>query len=333
MILWELVTGELPWGAHPADAFGLARLYDLQLHHPPNAAPVGTLSEGWEATLRVALAPDPAARPQSVRHLLVDLANSLDPVPHAPTGAEILSTMAPQFVAVAPHDANTVRNSAHRTIVVAWPPREQRLPPAVAQIATQFAGPPRGVHTSISNGVPSTSIPQVEHTRTTAAMSTLTASTGVITSAVSTPSTWKLALVAVLAATITTIGLVAVLNRDGGGRAINATAAPATTAPPPSPPAADQSAPKVSPETTASPEATVTVGRAGTDSALDSSASGEATSSPSTTTLPAVTASPPRRGSPPRIESTKKPRSDGDVSARKKPKFDPNAPGGDEEEP
>jgi hypothetical protein len=210
IIIWELVTGDLPWGRHDTSTpLGIAMLYELQRDRKPNAPPSGTLPAPWERALRSALSPNPDDRPPSVRHLAIDLAVGLEPVAgrNLRTGVEILQAIAPHFIRESDPDADTVRDSPRRTIVAAWP-RSEPVRVAVASLPTKpdvaHRGPqPTTVAGSIGARSPVLSVPPT----------TLGASNGVLVSRAM-PSAWKLSVLAVAAAAITTIGLFAVLNNS-----------------------------------------------------------------------------------------------------------------------
>jgi serine/threonine protein kinase len=96
IIIWLMVTGELPWGQHDTSSpLGLSVLYESQRDKAPNPPPPGTLPPAWARTLRAALSPDADARPPSVRHFMVELAIGLEPEgSHVKGGIEILRSHA-----------------------------------------------------------------------------------------------------------------------------------------------------------------------------------------------------------------------------------------------
>lgn len=175
VMIWYLTTGEFPWGTVDLQSpLGLAELCERQLRCAPNAPPPGTLSDGWVQVLSTALSPDPADRPLSVRHLIVDLGNEL-PSPGGQlvkSGVEIVREICPRFVSELGPDAATVREQQHPTIVVAWPRSQEPIRPAVADMRT-WTTTPGGTPSPASAAPPRTPV-------LTELPSTLSASNGVM---------------------------------------------------------------------------------------------------------------------------------------------------------
>ena len=223
IIVWYLVTGELPWG--PCDMsspLGLSDLYERQRTRPPNAPPPGLLPPGWEQALRTALAPDPQQRHASVRHFMVELANGLESSgPHVKSGAQVLEAICPKFIATSGPDAETLRHAQTRTILeAAWPRLETPIRPAVADIRTRPALP--------RNRHPGQPTPVMG----VGATSTLGAATGALLPQTTTPArrTRRLALFAtMIVAVATTIGVVAMRGRSNEAIAPAASPAASTT--------------------------------------------------------------------------------------------------------
>jgi tRNA A-37 threonylcarbamoyl transferase component Bud32 len=363
IVIWELVTGDLPWGRHDTSTpLGIAMLYELQRDRKPNAPPPGTLPAAWERALRSALSPNPDDRPPSVRHLAIDLAIGLEPVAgrNLRTGVEILQAIAPHFIRESDPDADTVRDSPRRTIVAAWP-RSEPIRVAVASLPTKpdlaHRGPqPMTVAGSISARTPVLS----------AAPTTLGASNGVLVSRAA-PSAWKLGILAVSAAALTTIGLFAVLNnRDQrAGSEVSPATGPNTSTVTPVPAASSSATitPIVPVHTSPQPTSTTSTATPGMPRGADpptepaSMADTGWTSPPSSARSPTTSAGGAASGSlhrmpatpipaapaVPRAVTTNRPpsRASSTPTAIKKPsderrgqkrKFDPDAPGGGVEE-
>lgn len=90
VMMWEMLTGQLPWGQHDS-----ATLYQKQLQEALGRPAGNYLSPEWEELLREALSPDPRLRPQSVRQLVLQAAWRLPA--HKPlhaSGVEILAKSA-----------------------------------------------------------------------------------------------------------------------------------------------------------------------------------------------------------------------------------------------
>jgi serine/threonine-protein kinase len=205
IVIWELVTGELPWGQPDTSTpVGIAMLYQLQRDAAPHAPLAGTLPPGWERTLRSALSPHPDERPASVRHLLVDLAVELESVgPHVRSGVDILRSIAPHFIAESSPDADTVRDAPPRTIAVAWPRRESSVRVAAADIPTRRELP-RAPRTPAMPSGPSAPV----------AATTLGASNGALLQHPAMARRRRLAYLGITAAALATTAVVAVLS-DG----------------------------------------------------------------------------------------------------------------------
>jgi serine/threonine-protein kinase len=86
IMIWEMVTGRLPWGVQDVRV-----LYHKQLIDPPDPPAGDAMPSAWEAVLRSALVADPRERPQSMRQFLQALASVLPGVPpDVPSGVGIL---------------------------------------------------------------------------------------------------------------------------------------------------------------------------------------------------------------------------------------------------
>ncbi len=172
VMIWYLATGEFPWGTVDLQTpLGLADLCERQLTRPPNPPPQGTLPAGWIQVLSLALSRDPADRPLSVRHLIVDLGNEL-PSPggsYVKSGTEVVREICPRFISELGPQAETVRDQQHPTIVVAWPRAQEPSRPAVADMRTWTTTPGRLVSGTPSPTPVLTELP-----------STLSASNGVM---------------------------------------------------------------------------------------------------------------------------------------------------------
>jgi eukaryotic-like serine/threonine-protein kinase len=244
-MIWEMVTGHLPWMVQDTRV-----LYHKQLHEPPDPPVADMLSAEWEAILRLALSPDPRRRPQSMRELMQALASTLPAIPpYVPSGAEILRAVAPKFLDETPPDAETVRNQSNRPAVPAWPPRETPVPASsdsAVNVAAHAPLPPVHRATAVP---PST--PQDGHGspgRPTPA-TTLGSSAGVIVSTPRVSGRWKIAVVGIAAAILSGVGVFALAgdrDRDSSG---NRSDAPAR-------PAAAQRVPATSPSMTSQPQPT-----------------------------------------------------------------------------
>lgn len=202
VMIWEIVTGRRPWD-HPDHAV----IYFLQRTVDPERPPIDVMPADWTEALLRALSVDPGARP-SARELAVALASALPAVGRVPSGAEILTALAPHFVRKAAPDDDTVRNASHvdRIGPLLWPPRE-----------TEPGGLEEAAHTSAQAAV-DTRAPavQAQPIRPTgddpppAALramqtTTLSAATGVTSLMTGRPGRWKLALAAIGTAGLATL--------------------------------------------------------------------------------------------------------------------------------
>lgn len=102
VVIWELVSGTLPWGHHaPAVVFNLQR--DQRPAAPPEIPP------RWIPILHSALSPNPDHRPPSTRALIIALANELEELPPSwGSGAAIVKEVAPDLL-ISSIDDMTVR--------------------------------------------------------------------------------------------------------------------------------------------------------------------------------------------------------------------------------
>lgn len=123
VMMWLMLTGELPWGFAETDF----AQYDRQLHHVPVWPAHISLAyaEEWRTILVDALAPDPARRPQTAQLFALQLAQALQPIPpHVPNGLVMLEKLAPKFLADLPAELETVRHPNGRIEVASlWSPR------------------------------------------------------------------------------------------------------------------------------------------------------------------------------------------------------------------
>lgn len=124
IIVWEMLTGQLPWGVHDPRV-----LYHLQMSERPqppagHAIPDDVLSLLWK-TLSVR----PNLRPLTAREFAISLASMTPEIPpHLPSGAEILVRFTPEFAQHAAPHLETVRNAAaaeyaNQVAPMAWPYR------------------------------------------------------------------------------------------------------------------------------------------------------------------------------------------------------------------
>ncbi len=107
IMIWELVTGRLPW-QHSDPAV----LYHLQRTVVPEHPPESEMPPTWAEVLLAALSVAPDVRPQSTRELAVTLASELPAVGLVPSGAEILASLVPRFMKQASPGDETVRNAS-----------------------------------------------------------------------------------------------------------------------------------------------------------------------------------------------------------------------------
>lgn len=126
IITWEMLTGHMPWGVHAP-----AVLYHLQMTkrpEPPDEAPI---ESELLALLRRALSVDPGRRHTSAREFAVAFA-SLTPAlpPHVPSGAEILTRFAKEFIHNASPVLQTVRYpvQSESAMPALWPMRSTQVP-------------------------------------------------------------------------------------------------------------------------------------------------------------------------------------------------------------
>jgi serine/threonine-protein kinase len=120
VMIWQMVTGGLPWGVHSDPA----TLYVSKLYNPPDPPPGDALSAEWEQWLRAGLLPDPTVRP-SLRQFMQALARALPGIGRlVPSGAEILQTIARSLWDESGPDDVTLRNKSNATLLPAWPERD-----------------------------------------------------------------------------------------------------------------------------------------------------------------------------------------------------------------
>jgi serine/threonine-protein kinase len=236
IMVWQMVTGHLPWGEHDP-----AVLYRLQMHEPPRTPVGATLSADWEAILRTSLAPDPRQRPQSMRQFVQALASALPAIePLFPSGAEILRSVARNLVAQSAHDDETVRNQSDRPLAPMWPVRETPLPidgrgsqvlasspsqpptitpqPGTPQSGTPQPGTPQPGTPQPGTPQPGTPITEVVSANPYSAPATPTtigASHGIITAHAPAPRPWKLAALGLSAVALAGLGTFALATWRG----------------------------------------------------------------------------------------------------------------------
>jgi eukaryotic-like serine/threonine-protein kinase len=342
IMIWEMVTGDLPWGRHDMSTpLGVAMLYQLQRDTAPHPPPAATLPPGWERALRSALSPRPEDRPPSVRHLMVDLAVELEPVsPHVRSGVEILRSIAPRFIAEAEPDAETVRNAPQRSIVVAWPRSDSPVRVAAADLPTRPGVPGHDMRTPVAPGA-----------SPAAALTTLAASNGVLSHPTTTRAKRTMAYVVIVAAALATVAAAALVSgraRDDGPteplQPAAAPSAPVTTTSAPAPRLPSDSDAPPSP-VRAPPQLTESVRNTSAPPFTSPPAPGSpaATAQPSTKTIKATTTKRSPRASDPGARSTTTTpvntgKADPDRSKAHVPdpgagrKFDPNAVGGQDDD-
>lgn len=139
IIVWEMLTGHLPWGVHDTHV-----LYHLQMTRRPEPPPGHAIPADVLSLLLQTLSPDPAFRPQSARAFAVALAATVPSIPpHVPSGAEIMLRFAKEFVHNVGPNLETVRNSASSAPAMAvapmaWPYRNTAVPnpPSDADISS-----------------------------------------------------------------------------------------------------------------------------------------------------------------------------------------------------
>ncbi len=210
IIVWEMLTGQLPWGNHDPRV-----LYHKQMTERPEPPAVHAIPANVLSLLMQTLSPRPELRPLSARGFAVALASKVLAIPpHLPSGAEILVRFAPEFAQHASPNLETVRNAAgaehaHQLAPMAWPYRttapSNKLPtlpnevPLVAMRLTTPAMP------ATVDARPPAAIPQT---------TTLGASSGVSVPIVRPPLTHgRLALLAVGACALATVVAFAAIRR------------------------------------------------------------------------------------------------------------------------
>lgn len=134
VIIWLMVTGDLPWGRPDPTV-----LYHLQRTVVPARPPEDVMSSAVATILLECFAVDPEDRP-CMRELAVALASAIPATERAPSGADILMDLVPRFVVSAPDFVQTFRHTVVRPDRVAaqlWPQletdaarRDGRGPPA-----------------------------------------------------------------------------------------------------------------------------------------------------------------------------------------------------------
>lgn len=123
VIVWEMLTGQLPWGI----AENEFAQHDRQLHQTPiwpQDIPLPH-AEGWVQVLQSSLVPEPTQRPSTAQVFALLLAERLAPVPpYVPGGVEMVSKLAPRLLQNVPPELETVRHAnAQHAAPMFWPPR------------------------------------------------------------------------------------------------------------------------------------------------------------------------------------------------------------------
>jgi serine/threonine-protein kinase len=223
VMVWQMVTGCLPWGQHDP---GL--MYQKQLQEPPER-PVGSwLSPEWEALLREALSPDPRLRPQSVRQFVQALASRLPAIePLFPSGVEILTRVARNLLTNSAHDDETVRNPSDRPPSPAWPVHETPLPngrapqsaaPAQADAASPISASPVTVNLRPASAAAEPALAAPSANAIASPPTTLGSATGTIEPSARVPRRRKRALLGLAAAGSVGVAAIAlVATRSGSG--------------------------------------------------------------------------------------------------------------------
>jgi hypothetical protein len=326
IIIWLMVTGEMPWGlCDTSTPLGLADLYERQKNHSPNPPPAGTLPTTWEQTLRLALSADPAGRHPSVRHFMVDLANGLESLgPHVKSGVQILRDICPKFIADAGPDAETVRHAPPRTIVAAWPRVDTPARVAAGDLLTQRElSPQRPLGSQQAQRTPIMSMPPT---------TTLGESNGALIQPRSPQPQKRRRNLGIFIATAAAVATIVLFAMYGGGRrsAAESREVPSATAQPvPTPaapatiaPAAAVTTPIMTAPEAPAPEVAVPVVVAPTTAPP---------AHPPVVTTPAARAPTHAANAPSTPRSSAPPaKSHSDESRAQAPKFNPNAPAGEE---
>jgi serine/threonine-protein kinase len=126
IMTWEMLTGVMPWGVHPAAVYFHVQ---QQMPEPP---PDHTVPPDVLALLRRMLAPRPQDRLQTAREFAIAFASLVPALPpHVPSGAETLRRYAKRFTEGAGPDLETVRAAnvdASRAVPMLWPHRQTGVP-------------------------------------------------------------------------------------------------------------------------------------------------------------------------------------------------------------
>ena len=110
VMIIEMLTGQLPWGVHQDGV-----LYFRQKTEAPTLT--GDIPRAWNPILLAALAPDPSRRPPSARAFIVALANELPALPPIwKSGAQIVKDVAPHLITDATPDEATVRAKSNSPV-------------------------------------------------------------------------------------------------------------------------------------------------------------------------------------------------------------------------
>ncbi|MGN6109137.1 MAG: protein kinase domain-containing protein [Kofleriaceae bacterium] len=185
VIVWRMLTGQLPWG----ELYDERILYYRQMSEDFEVPPGVDLPAELVALLRRGLSKDPKTRP-SVPDFAAIFA-SLTPAipPHVPSGAEILGRVAKKFIEKSSAGDETVRNvsTGEGSTPMLWPPRATR--PSEPAVTAQPAATP--VIAPTANDRPGAMIAAAPRP------TTLSASSGVIAAATPTAGPGRRAFLAI----------------------------------------------------------------------------------------------------------------------------------------
>jgi len=255
VILWEMLTGSLPWG------FEDSRVYYFKQRTETPVLPQGVLMpDAWRDVLLSTLSPHVEARPQTIYAFLAGLASALpgDERMTVPSGAQMMATFAKSMLRNAGADNETVRaRGGERVAPMMWSPdRSTHIPsnitptgPSPRDAATHTM-PPTANERPVAGAVPNESRP-----------TTLSASSGV---AQGPPPSRRMPLVALgVAVALVGAGVTFVVARSRSGHETVQAGASGSG----SEPTATVTEPVTPPAAPAAPVGTTPVAAAGTGSA------------------------------------------------------------------
>jgi serine/threonine-protein kinase len=129
VILWEMLTGALPWG------FEDSRVYYFKQRTEVPVIPPGTvMPAAWGDVLLATLSPQVESRPRSIYAFLAALASVLpgDERMNVPSGAQMMATFAKSMIRNAGAENETVRApGGERVAPMMWTPdRSTHIPPS-----------------------------------------------------------------------------------------------------------------------------------------------------------------------------------------------------------